>query len=238
MFKKPTCLSFGYVLVVMAGMLPLATSAGTDRPEPNRDPCYLFTGDAEYFEFDLRLHLRDDKIVPFRVPIDYIEDNKMYPNGGELTAKSFQVGMEAFEPVSRFEAHNRNKSGIWDWMPFIVKSLLPLEEITLIYAHNASGERRESIDDYQLLAADFGLFQLDHPVRVRSNETYIVKSLDGQISDVVRCSQEGQVPYPSCFHTFEYQDITVAFTYRRTETPNWRDMRLKLERFLSCAISN
>lgn len=225
-------------LLLLLGWSLLKPTAESTIPNLTGDPCYLFTDGADYLEFDLRLRLRDNKLVSFRVPIDYIEDNKMYPNGGELTAKSFQVGMRAFEPVSRFEAHNRNKSGIWDWMPFIVKSLLPLEEITMIYAHNASGERRESIDDYQLLAADFGFFQLDHPVRVWSNETYIVKLPDGQISDVVRCSQGGQVPYPSCFHTFEHQDITVAFTYRRTETPKWRDLRSKIEQFLTCATSS
>ena len=38
-------------------------SAKTQNPNPSGDPCYLFTEDAEYLEFDLRLHLRDDKIV-------------------------------------------------------------------------------------------------------------------------------------------------------------------------------
>lgn len=226
------------VILLLVGWSLLNFGAESTNPNLTGDPCYLFTDEADYLEFELRLQLRDDKIVPFRVPIDYIEDRRMYPNGGELTAKSFRVGMEYFEPVSRLESHNRNKEGIWNWMPFIVKSILPLEELVLIYAHNASGERRDHIEDYQLLPADFGLFRLDHPVRVRSNETYIVKLPDGQISDVVRCSQEGQVPYPSCFHTFEYQDITVAFTYRRTEVSNWRNMRSKLEQFLTCATSS
>lgn len=225
-------------IFLLGGWALLSPATQKKNPNLTGDPCYLFTDEADYLEFDLRLQLRDDKIVHFRVPIDYIEDKWMYPNGGELTAKSFRVGAEFFEPVSRLESHNRNKSGVWDWMPFIVKSILPLEEIALFYADFASGERRESIEGYQTFTADFGFMRLDHPVRLRSRETYIVKLPNGEISDVVRCSQEGQVPYPNCLHTFEYQDVSVEFSYRKTETPNWRDMRVRLVQFLTCATSS
>lgn len=223
------------ILLFWAGWAWITPSPERQDPNPSGDPCYLFTEDAEYLEFDLRLHLRDDKIVPFRVPIDYIEDRKMYPNGGELTAKGFRVGMEHFEPVSRFESHIRNKAGIWDWMSFLVQSLLPLEELALISAHLSSGERRDSIDNYELILNDFGMKRLDYKVRIRSFETYIIENPVGQISDVFKCSPIGSVPFPICIHHFEYNDITVKVSYRRTELSEWRDTRAKLEQFLSCA---
>lgn len=236
--KNAPYITITVILVLSAGWSLLNPVAESTIPDPTGDPCYLFTDDAEYFEFDLRLHLRDDKIVHFRVPTDYIEDKRMYPDGGELTAKGFQVGIEYFEHVSRPETSRRNKAGIWDWMYFIFQNSVSLEEIVLNGVYVASGERRDSIDDYQILTSNFGLDKLSYKPRLRGKESYVVRLPDGQISDVFRCSQVGQVPFPGCSHFFEYEDISVQVGYRRTELSNWRGTRAKLEQFLECATSS
>jgi|LGOV01.1.fsa_nt_gb hypothetical protein len=226
------------VILLLGGWSLLSPADESTISNLTGDPCYLFTDEADYLDFDLRLHLRDNKIVPFRVPVDYIEDNTVYPNGGELTAKSFRVGIEYFEPVSRPESGRRNKEGIWDWMHFLFQSSVSLEQIALNNAYVSTGERRDSIGDYQILTSDFGLDKLSYKLRLRGKESYIVKLPDGQISDVFRCSQVGQVPFPGCSHFFEYEDISVKVTYRRTELFGWRGIRTNLEQFLTCAISS
>lgn len=237
LFEKPNCLPFVHILVFIAGVLPLAASAGPDSLEANGDPCYLFTYDAEYFEFDLRLQLRDDKTVHFSVPIDYIEDQWLYPFGGEITAKLFQVGTELFEPVSRLESHNRNKAGIWNWAHFTVQSLVPLEVLVLKNVRSASGELHESITDLQLLPAEFDMLKVNHSLKTYSKTTYISKTVDGEITDVFLCSQLEQGPFPICSQYFEYDDITVKVTFRQSELSNWQHLRSNLIQFLTCATS-
>lgn len=55
-----------------------------------------------------------------------------------------------------------------------------------------------------------------------------------EITDVLTCSQPGDVPSAYCRHYFNTPVFSVEYSFPREVLVRWRDHRVKVARFVAC----
>ncbi len=235
-------------VVALGASLPLllstavaAESISTPLPE-SRAPCAAFAVDAEYVSQFLVMDLEGGN-VPLRIPIQFLEDFWDHKQGFADTAQLFRVEIGTFQPVSRKESGRRNKEGIWNWITFVVKDVLPLERLAVLSAESWSavigGDQARRLESYAPSPGPFGLAEIrsdaPQPTSDFRTNTFIAQSNDGVLAAVLSCNALGSFPFPGCQHWFRAAGMDVELSYRRTELPNWKALQEDVTTFLICA---
>ncbi len=57
---------------------------------------------------------------------------------------------------------------------------------------------------------------------------------DGKITDLIRCSQKGDVPWPSCGHILTAGDYDMKITYPLGALDQWREYRTRAADLVWC----
>ena len=233
-----------HALPLAATLALLVSTAATAEPIPlptTRAPCAAFAVDAEYVSRFLVMDLEGGN-VPLRIPIQFLEDFWDHNQGFADTAQLFRVEIGTVQPVGRKESGRRNREGIWNWITFVIKDVLPLERLAVLSAESWSavigGDQARRLESYAPSPGPFGLAEIrsdaPQPTSDFRTNTYIAKSNDGVLTAVLSCNALGSVPYPGCQHWFRATGMDVELSYRRTELPNWQALQEDVTAFAEC----
>jgi hypothetical protein len=225
-----------------AAPLPSRLSQVPTPMPADRDPCALFTPDADYVTQTIIME-REHRRVQMRVPKVYFEDAWDRVDGFEDTAQLFSVEIGTMLPVSRPETGRRNTVGIWNWMDFVTRDSKPLEEISVLHATTWNrGSTYQSLTEFARLPGPFALSEIVSDGRpllkgFRSNY-YISENSSAQLHAFLECDEIGNVPSPGCQMFLRSGGMDVEVGFRRTELPNWEKIKQDVDQFLVCAISD
>lgn len=227
--------------LVLAGLLAAAPAAATEHDPhiqreptpvaPDHDPCHLFETEDEFVSFDLDT---GEEKVPLRAPAVYFEDPWDFEQGATHGAQLFRVGIADFVPVTRRESTRRMKAGNRNWMTILLTRSVPLRKAAQIRAQFDSGMSDQALDEFETVNSDHGLVRLVfQKMKPRAKEHYHHFHGDA-LKTLITCSRDGQVPSPNCELFYEHETMRVIAVFYKAELPNWRRVRDRVERFITC----
>jgi hypothetical protein len=209
-------------LALALALLGCPAGAQTDA-DPAAIACHAFTPEADYADTTVVRQLEGGEVT-LRVPRQYFEDFWDRAGGYRDTAQLFRVEIGSFEPVSRHETGERNKQGIWNWMPFLVGDVISLEEIGRWHATGTlfSWEPGPAFADLAHRPFGFDLTHVESPEHeddgwpAWDTDLYIDRNLDGGVRTLLICDTLGRANYPGCEQRFRAAGLDVQLSYRRT----------------------
>lgn len=207
--------------------------AGALGPAAAEDVCAAFTTETEFVEFDLWLQLQE-RPVHLRFPAKYVDDPRSYRAGDRRTTSYIRVDIDTFEPISRYQDHLRFKAGVYDKMGVLLSDRVSLARQAPIDANLGSGKKQE-LEDYPERPGPAGLSQIMYDSL--RDETFIARDAKLDITDVFWCDMEGSFRSPGCSQISKFFGVNISATYRRTHLHDWRNIRSRIEAFLTCASS-
>ncbi len=229
--------------LVLAALLAATPAAATEHyphvqreptpVAPDHDPCHLFETEDEFVSFYLDT---GDEKVPLRAPKVYFEDRADFVQGATHGAQLFRVGIGDFLPVTRRETRGRMGFEM-DWISFLLNPFVPVQQIARHRTQLYSGIRGKELDEFNMVQFDNGLMRLlfQNP-KAYAEDLYIVR-LGNEIVSLITCDRERRAPFPTfpnCNLWFEDGPILVNVLFAKWELPNWRRVRDRIERFITC----
>lgn len=219
--------------------------------DPTLDPCRHFTSDEPMVGFFIGME-HEDRLVPMRVPKRYLEDRFDHQEGAVHGAQLFRIEVPTFEPITRAETGRRNAANLpWDWMNFIVKDQLPLDQtagLQLLTLGLPFGDPRRIEErlnpphprDFPSEKGPYGLTRVIAPDRLEGEDLFVHYNADGNLAGWMRCSVKGvgSTRNAGCDHTTRLSTMDVSIGYLRTELPNWEVIYDNVAKFLTCATTN
>ena len=225
--------------LVLAALLAAAPAGATEHYphvqrgptpiEPTHDPCHLFETENEFISFYLDT---GEEKVPLKAPKVYFEDRADFVQGATHGAQLFRVGIADFLPVTR--RGTRGRMGLkMDWISILLTRRVPLRNAAENKIQLYSGMSDKPFREFKKNRADYGLTQVDFAIKPYGEEVYL--DLQGDdLEALITCDRDGRVPFPNCNLWFEDDPITVIVLFAKWELPNWRGVRDKTVRFITC----
>ncbi len=210
--------------------------------DPAAVACHAFTPGAEYTDSTVVRQLEGGEVT-LRVPAEYFEDLWDRRGGFRDTAQLFRVEIGTFEPVSRRETGERNRQGIWNWMPFVVGDLVPLPQIAAITAEPFVIPN-PPVTSYAMRPGEHGLTWLDTPFASDKadarDDVFIDPADHATMATVISCDSplDPALLSPGCRQSFRAAGLDVQLSFRRTELARWREFQAQVTAFLTCATSD
>ncbi|MEL6219202.1 MAG: hypothetical protein AAFR79_12160 [Pseudomonadota bacterium] len=221
------------VLLAIALGVP-AASADEALPRPpieiigGADPCALWETETAFTDFTYKLKLEDTE-VPMRVPSAWLCGGERR-SGLTHSAQLFWMRISDFTPL---RCSASEPSAGHDGMSILLSDVLPQPDLTLV---NLRQRSRPPLASYRQEPWKFGLTR--HLGHARERRKDIFTTGPQELPDtLVRCGRKREgIRNPQCNTLFSVGDVDARLGFSRTELPNWRIIKDRAERILTCAL--
>ena len=184
---------------------------------------------------DIGISNRDMTGARLRIPLAYIVSRPVYDgierDGIFLTFDGYSLAPWPTKKTSKPPLRGRPPNKIL----LVISHLKPIEVIAKLSLYRPNYENPFGSDEVDLegVSLDNGLFGQRIRAKPRFSDVFLGRQGDA-ITDVIRCDQPGDVPYPGCTHLFEVGAYDLTISYARTELDRWRTLRGNISSFIRC----
>lgn len=175
-------------------------------------------------------------------PQDYLFSQHFRNNSerGALLLRADTKDFSSYPRAKGYLPNGRSKisAGVRDYMQILITSYIPLPQILNNTLANKYKEFRYTDGPVPPISSESVRFGLSS-AHGYTSEGYLKDDVffvgnDTDITDVILCSTERQVPLPSCSHIFEVDAYDVKISYSREELPRWKELRRGVAKLLRC----
>ena len=194
---------------------------------PDRDPCHLFTDDADLVILYLDMGVEGE--VQLSLPRPYLEDRADQQSGLRHGSLLLRTMLTNFLPVSHAQSlglsvTRQNTSRQTAFVTILIGDFPDL------------GTRLTAVSQAALDASpnDFGLIPLPETAST-PRKAFASVLADGTLRTIIECTSAETTPRSTCTHQFRTSGVDVVLDYNADQLARWEDTQTRVERFLSCA---